>query len=172
MASEQAKTLEALKMAIQMEIDGKSFYQRVAKASGNALGNKLFSTLAKEEDSHLLKFRAIYEAIEAKKGWPRVQLDPIADKELRTVFSEAPEQLELKSSELADVETAMVMENKTRDYYKAQAEKASFAAEKNYFEVLAKEEIAHHKALFDYAEYLRNPGDYYTMKERHSLDGG
>ena len=64
----------------------------------------------------------------------------------------------------------MGMENKTRDYYKAQAGKATFKAEKDYYEILAKEETVHHKALFDYAEYLKNPADYFTMKERHSLD--
>jgi rubrerythrin len=172
MASEQNRTLEAVTTAIQMEIDGKAFYLRAAKASGNALGSKLFSTLAKEEDNHRLKFKAIFEAIQAKKNWPAVDLEPVAENELKTVFSQAPEQLELKSSELEDVQIAMGMENKTRDFYKAQAAKATFKAEKDYYEVLSKEETLHHKALFDYSEYLKNPADYFTMKERHSLDGG
>jgi rubrerythrin len=172
MATEQNKTLEAVKTAIQMEIDGKAFYLRAAKASGNSLGSKLFSTLAKEEDSHRLKFKAIFQAIQANKNWPQVDLQPVADKELKTVFAQAPQQLKLTSSELEDVQTAMEMENKTRDFYKAQASKATFKAEKDYYEILGKEESVHHKVLFDYAEYLKNPADYFTMKERHSLDGG
>jgi rubrerythrin len=171
-ATEQDKTLAAVRTAIQMEIDGKEFYLRAAKASGNPLGSKLFNTLAKEEDAHRLKFKAIFEAIQAKENWPAVNLEPVAEKELKTVFSAAPAQLELKSSELDDVQTAMQMENKTLDYYKAQAQKASFPEEKSYYQTLAKEEFIHHKVLFDYAEYLKNPSDYFTMKERHSLDGG
>lgn len=172
MATEQEKTLAAVRRAMQMEIDGKEFYLRAARASGNPLGSKLFNTLAKEEDSHRLKFKAIFEAIQAKKNWPAVDLEPVAEKELKTVFAAAPAQLELKSSELEDVQTAMQMENKTMDYYKSQAATAAFAEEKRYYETLAKEESVHHKVLFDYGEYLKNPADYFTMKERHSLDGG
>jgi rubrerythrin len=153
-------------------VDGKAFYLKAAKSSGNALGNKLFNTLAKEEDAHRLKFKAIFEAIEAKQKWPQVEFEPVAESELKTVFAEAPAQLELRSSELTDVQTALDMENKTRDFYQAQAAKAPFKIERDYYQVLAKEETLHHKALFDYSEYLRNPADYYTMKERHSLDGG
>jgi rubrerythrin len=172
MATEQNKTLEAVKAAIQMEIDGKAFYLRAAKASGNSLGSKLFTTLAKEEDSHRLKFKAIFEAIQVNQNWPQVDLQPVAEKELKTVFGQVPEQLKLRSSELEDVQTAMGMENKTRDFYKAQAGKAAFKVEKDYYEILAREETMHHKALFDYAEYLKNPADYFTIKEHHSLDGG
>jgi len=172
MANDRAKTIEALKMALQMEIDGKTFYLKAAKASGNALGNKLFNTLAKEEDAHRLKFKAIFEAIQAKENWPEVEIEQVAEAELKTVFAQAPAQLELRSSEMADVQIALDMENKTRDFYQAQAAKASFKIEKDYYQVLAKEETQHHKALFDYSEYLKNPADYYTMKERHSLDGG
>jgi rubrerythrin len=172
MANEQSRTLEAVMTAIQMEIDGKDFYLRASQASGNPLGARLFSTLAKEEDSHRLKFKAIFEAIQAKKAWPDVDLRPQAGRELKTLFAAAPEQLTLKSSELDDVQTAMDMENKTLDFYREQAGRATFKVEKDYYLTLAGEETAHHKALFDYAEYVKNPADYFTMKERHSLDGG
>jgi len=38
MATEQNKTLDGLKTAIQMEIDGKKYYLKASQASGNQLG--------------------------------------------------------------------------------------------------------------------------------------
>jgi rubrerythrin len=172
MAIEQEKTLEALKVAIQMEIDGKQYYLKMSRTSSNDLGAKLFNTLAVEEDSHLQKFEEIYKAIEAKKGWPQIEFIPHRGKELTTLFAEACEVVQSTSSELESIKTAMDMENKTRDYYEAQAKKASAGAEKTYFETLAGEERAHHMVLDDYFEYLKNPTGWFTMKERHSLDGG
>jgi rubrerythrin len=55
MANESEKTLEALKTAIQMEIDGKQFYLKVSRESGNELGKELLRSLAGEEDIHRKK---------------------------------------------------------------------------------------------------------------------
>lgn len=172
MAIDQQNTLEALKTAIQMEIDGKQYYLKMGQTSNNELGAKLFKTLAVEEDSHLQKFEEIYRSIEANKGWPRTDFIPHKGKELKTLFSEASETVQPASSEIESVKTAMDMENKTRDYYQKRAKEASEDTEKTYFEILAGEERAHHMVLDDYYEYLKNPSGWFTMKERHSLDGG
>jgi hypothetical protein len=64
------------------------------------------------------------------------------------------------------------MENKTLDYYKECSAKSSSQAEKKYYEILAGEESSHHAVLLDYFEYINDPANWFTMKERHSLDGG
>jgi len=51
------------------------------------------------------------------------------------------------------------------------AEKAVFAVEKQYYARLAQEERIHHNLLQDYFEYMQNPAQYFTVKEKHSLDG-
>ena len=56
MVTEQDKTLEALKIAIQMEIDGKEYYLKASRESTNELGRKLLQSLAGEEDVHRQKF--------------------------------------------------------------------------------------------------------------------
>jgi rubrerythrin len=170
--TEQEKTLEALKTAIQMEVDGKKYYLQASRASGNELGAKLFQTLAREEDSHRLKFEQIYKTIQSEKSWPKVSFTPHGGKELKTLFASASKDVKPTASEIEAVQTAKNMEIRTRDYYQEQAKKSSFAAEKEYFQILASEEAAHHLVLNDYFEYLHNPADWFTMKERHSLDGG
>ena len=71
MATEQEKTLAALKTAIQMEIDGKQFYLKASQSSGNELGRKLLEKLAEEEDIHRSVFEDIYKEIEKAQGEPR-----------------------------------------------------------------------------------------------------
>ncbi len=68
MEDERIKTLEALQIAVQMEIDGKEYYQKASQTSGNQLGRELFQSLAAEEDIHRQEFEAIYNAIRNKKA--------------------------------------------------------------------------------------------------------
>jgi len=175
MATEQDKTVAGLQIAIQMEIDGQEFYLKAAKESTNDLGKKLLERLAVEEDIHRQKFEKIYEAIRNEKGWPLVDFQPDGGKTLRTVFARALEDTGTKrkalATELAAVKTAREMEAKTYDFYKSQSKKATYDAEREYYETLAGEEQEHSLILSDYYEYLQNPAGWFVKKEHPSLDG-
>lgn len=175
MATEQDKTVAGLQIAIQMEIDGQEFYLKAAKESRNDLGRKLLERLAAEEDIHRQKFEQIYETIRNKKGWPVVSFQPDGGRTLRTVFAHALEEggarFKARASELAAVKTAREMEAKTYDFYQSQSKKATYAAERNYYETLAGEEQEHSLILADYYEYLQNPAGWFVKKEHPSLDG-
>jgi rubrerythrin len=176
METEQDKTLKALQAAIQMEIDGKEYYLKASQESGNELGKKLLQSLAAEEDVHKQKFEQIYQAIQAQKAWPVTDFQPDGGKRLRTIFAQATEKIgvniEALASELDAVETAMTMENKTYDYYKRQAESATYDAERDFYNALTAEEREHYLVLLDYFEYLKDPAGWFVNKEHPSLDGG
>jgi len=176
MVTEQDKTLEALQIAIQMEIDGKEYYLKTSQESSNELGKKLLQSLAAEEDFHRQKFEEIYNAIRNRKAWPVTDFRPDGGKGLRTIFARASEEMDSKievlATELDAVEKAMGMENKTYDFYESQAEKADHDAERDFYWSLASEEREHHLILLDYYEYLKDPAGWFVKKERPSLDGG
>jgi rubrerythrin len=176
MVGEQEKTGEALKIAIQMEIDGKTYYQQMSKSATGELGIKLFKQLAIEEDYHRQKFEAIFKALEAKQNWPEIKFEGDQGKAVKTLFAAATAKLSGQKNasldELNSVQKAMEMENKTYDFYKERAKRAKYEAEKNYYEALSGQESAHRAVLLDYYEYIKNPVDWFTMKEHHSLDGG
>ena len=44
MENEQAKTIEALQFAVQMEVEGKGFYQQASQKSSNKLASELFQS--------------------------------------------------------------------------------------------------------------------------------
>ncbi len=176
MASEQEKTMQVLRTAIQMEIDGKEFYLKASRESTNELGKKLLESLSREEDLHRRKFEEIYTAIESEKGWPKTDFQPDGGQKLRTIFARATGDINTNkkplSSELDAVQTAMDMENESRDFYNEQKENATHDAEKEFYESLAAEEKEHYLILLDYYEFLKDPEGWFVMKEHPSLDGG
>jgi rubrerythrin len=176
METEQDKTLAALQIAIQMEIDGKEYYLKASRESGNELGRKLLQKLAVEEDVHRLKFEQIYNAIRDKKAWPTTDFQPDGGKGLRTIFARATEgvgsNIRALATELDAVQTAMAMENKTYDYYTRQGEIAAHDAERGFYQAVTAEEREHHLILLDYYEYLKDPAGWFVKKEHSSLDGG
>ena len=176
MTTEQDKTLKALEKGIKMEIDGKEFYLKASENTSNVLGKKLLQSLAAEEDIHRIVFEEIYEKMRDKQGWPRKEFKTNGGTALRTVFANAIDDLgsDVKPmpEEIDAVKTAMDMENETFDFYKEQAKRALYDAEKNFYEALAVQEEEHHRLLLDYFEFLKNPAAYFVQKEHHSLDGG
>jgi rubrerythrin len=174
MLSEQAKTLNALDIAIRMEIDGRDFYQKAARESSNELGRGLLATLAAEEDIHREVFTQIYEAMREKRRWPIVDFRPDGGQRLRTVFTEAVQKPKTgtppQANELDAIETARLMESRTYDFYKAQQKQASEPAEAEFYESLAAQEQMHNLTLADYQEYLRNPAGWFVKMEHPHLD--
>lgn len=176
MTSEKEQTLEALQTAVQMEIEGKKYYQQMSESGKNPMGVKLFQQLAIEEDYHRQKFEAIFKAIQSKKDWPDVKFTADQGKVVNNIFTRATAELKDRAkaplSELKSVQKAMEMENNTFDFYTERAAKGTYEAEKEYYKTLAGEERAHHAVLLDYYEYIKDPAQYFTVKEHHSLDGG
>ncbi len=171
MAAEQEKTLEGLKTALQMEIDGKEFYTKASGQSKNELGKQLLAKLASEEDYHRRIFTSIYEAIRKRKGWPEVDFHPDGGSALRTVFSRnvIPE-VKVSQNELEAVTTARAMETRTYDFYQQQKRQANEPAEREFYDKLAGQEQEHNLLLADYYEYLQNPAGWFVKKEHPSLD--
>ena len=176
MEDEFGKTLEAIQVAIQMEIDGKEYYQKASGEAGNKVGKELFEWLAGEEDKHRQRFEDIYKTIRKEKAWPSVDIKPRKGDILKTLFSEAmraaDSDIKATSTELDTIDKAMEMENKTEKFYSSRGGEAAHNAEKRLYTSLAAEERGHFLALVDYREYLIDPAGWFRKAEHHSLDGG
>ncbi len=176
MSNEQDTTLEALQIALKMEIDGKAFYLKASQVSQNELGKQLLKKLAGEEDAHRVVFQNIYNAIKAKKGWPNVKYQGDGGQGLRTIFAEAMEGMDKNKKSLAaemdTIKIAMDMENKTYDFYKSRSAKTAYDTEKQLYESIAMQESEHHRVLLDYYEFLHDPAQWYVKTEHTSVDGG
>jgi rubrerythrin len=176
MDTEQLRTIEGLKLAIQIEIDGKKYYEEAAEKSASAVGKQMFEWLAGEEDKHRNRFEQIYDAISTRKDWPRIIIEPGGENRARKIFLDAaknsPAELTKSSTEQDIVVKALDMEDKTYNLYTEHSKSAKTDTERNFYDALAAEERGHFLALTDYREYLIDPTGYFTRTERHSMDGG
>jgi rubrerythrin len=175
MVTEQNKILEALQLAIDMEKDGKECYQRASQESGNEAGRKLLASLALEEDTHWQKFVEIYQVIQKKNGWPATAFRPDRGKRLRDLFAETCEvtgvNIKAVATEFDAINTAIDKEKKSYDFYSRQSQNATYDTERDFYEAVAAEEREHELILVNYCEYLKDPVDWFTRVEHHSLDG-
>jgi rubrerythrin len=158
-----------------METSGQEYYLKAGRESNNELGKKLLESLSTEETIHRQKFEEIYNNIRTKKAWLVTNFQPDRGKRLRTIFAKTTELVgsEIKPliNELDVVQTAISLENKTRDFYKSQGRSATHTAERDFYETLVIEEREHSLILLDYFEYLKDPAGWFVSKEHPSLDG-
>lgn len=176
MPTEQEKVIKALQYAIQMEEDGKAFYQQSCGEASNELGRKLMESLAKQEDYHRVKFQNIYESLRKEHAWPKVDFKVDGGKTLRTVFAKQTEEGPVcapgNDTELAVIQRAMKMEGDSYDFYHGRSEQADSSAEREFYETVAAEEWEHKLILTDYYEYLKEPAAWFVKTEKPSIDGG
>jgi len=175
MENEHARTVEILQLAVQMETDGKEFYQKASRKSSNELAKELFHHLANEEDIHRKKFGEIYEALKRGQHWPDVESPSAKGGKIKSLFAEASRVLGSKfkvaESELEAIKTAMDMEIRSYNLYHSRSKESTLPVEKRFYQTLAGEERGHHLALLDSYEYLSDPTGWFTKKEHWSLDG-
>lgn len=175
MNSEVEKSTQALKTALQLEIEGKEFYQKSGEGMGNPLARKLFQHLAEQEDVHYKVIREIYETVTSRQEWPQKDTVFEHEKSLKSVFREAIEGLGKDAkpapSELEAVKTAMKMEDQSYSFYRSRGEEATSPTEKAFYQALTAEERTHYLTLVDSYEYLSDPQGYFTKTEHWGLDG-
>jgi rubrerythrin len=173
--NEQARTIKVLQLAVQMEEDGKKFYQKASRKSSNKLAKELFRQLANEEDVHRKKFVEIYKALKRGQNWPEVGAPSAKGGKIKSLFAEATEALgrtfKVAESELEAIKIAMDMEVRSYNLYHSRSAESTLPVEKQFYKTLAGEERGHHLALLDTYEYLSDPAGWFTKKEHWSLDG-
>lgn len=172
--SEATVTQEALRLAIQMEKEGRKFYLEASIQCGNESGKKLFRSLAREEDAHRRDFEKIYEALREKYEWPATEsvVKKLRRKQpyLAGLTPQTCPALPPAEGETAAVRTAIKMENDSYDFYRKQLARAAYPGEKEFYEALSAAENAHRLALVDYLEFLSDPAAYFVKKEHPTLD--
>lgn len=169
--------MKPLEMAIQLELEGKAFYQTASLKSTDELGRALFARLAGEEDFHAAKAREIAESL--SRGEEPLAIEESFDdgEHLRAIFADARRRMGSKrrspvARELDLIKAAMDVEEKSRKFYQTHGASARTVFERRFFTALSHEERGHYLSLVDYQEYLTDPVGWFTRRERHSLDGG
>ncbi|NQE54974.1 hypothetical protein C5S29_15455 [ANME-1 cluster archaeon GoMg3.2] len=166
--------LKALEIAMELEEEGKKFYMDASEKATNAFAKEMFGSLAKDEDLHLEKVKAIYKKLKEERAWPKM-VTAIGDVvTTKAVFPEDVKDLteEDISESVKVLGIGMEMEEKSILFYNELAEKATDHFEARFYLALAHEERGHYLSLWDSREYLEDPAGWFGMKEGFRLDAG
>jgi len=159
------KVLGILKRAMDIERQGKAFYQEATEHVGDPMGKRVFGTLAKEEVEHLRLLQTEYEAIHNDQAW--VELSEAKTREPTSTLQLFPDKrdtlfiIPADASDLDALSIAMEFETKGYNmYHQAEAEVDDPHA-KGVFSFLAQQENDHYVFLQKTHEYLTTEGAWY-----------
>ena len=174
MAADECLILNDLKAAIQMEQDGKKFYEEAAgkaKSEGTA---EIFRFLAKGEVYHIQRIEEIYQALEKNPTWTESLCAFSPPQEDPKIFSAALAKGTMGTGDADDLkalEIGMRMESKSIEFYQRLAKQARDTKERRFLMSLINEERGHYNYLADYRNFLIDPADWYYVKEMGNVDG-
>jgi rubrerythrin len=112
--------LQALKDAIQMEVDGRQFYLEAAKKVKSQGVREVLEYLAESEKYHIKKFTEIYQSLEKDPTWSEALADfkpPQAEPYVCVLAMTKDEQGTGGQDDLEALKTGLKMEQCAIDYY-------------------------------------------------------
>ncbi|TES92138.1 MAG: hypothetical protein E3J87_06110 [Candidatus Cloacimonadota bacterium] len=157
--------MAAIKVAIQMEKDGKRFYQDAAQKTENEVGKKMFKSLAQDEITHLDTFQKMFDTITGSEEWrelaeglPKVGKIPVFEGEIE-------KKANANLSDLNAIRVAMDNERKSIDHYKKAAEETEDPLAEKIFNKIREEEEYHYDLLQVQRDYLTKSGFWIDIAE-------
>ena len=167
------KVEEVLKLALEMEEEGYRTYTEGAKTVKNSLGRRMLERLAQDEITHMKRIREVYEALEGKREWGKVEMHTSKESvTFQNIFTRLKDELEQSTQELGShgvddeevIETAINLENHARFYYAESAKKAKDKKVKEFLETLAQEEEGHYQALRNMNNFMADPANWFATQ--------
>jgi rubrerythrin len=162
--------MNAITMAIQLEKDGRAFFEEAGRKTENQLGKKMFEKLAKDEIDHLKTFQNIFDTVTEGGDWrglvhttPRVGKVPVFDREVQ-------ERKGINPGELDALRRAMSIEKEAIEFFQNAIEETDDPLEKKLFSAIQKEEEFHYDMLQAQYDSLSNSGMWYDIGE-FQMDG-
>ncbi|MBE0597065.1 MAG: ferritin family protein [Desulfuromonadales bacterium] len=154
--------------AMQMEVDGKKLYEKLAAGSNDAGLRKIFLLLAADEQKHFEIFQALQQGTQ-----PTMQ-DTTALEESRLIFREAmankDEILKTIDVDLEGYRYAMKLEADSARLYEDAAKRESQQEIKELLLRVAGEEQKHFNILENIYDFFNAPNQYLAWREFSNLE--
>ena len=161
--------MDAFDYAMKMEKDGEQYYRELAQKSPDKGMARILTMLADQEVKHFDILRIMKSGADAQieEGTIREDVKNIFEKlrESASSFDYTKPQVDLYKK-------AQGLEQESRDFYLAQAEKAPSPAAKEIFLKIADEEKAHYEMLDTMIEFVSRPqaGNWLENAEWYHTD--
>jgi len=158
--------MDVLDFAMQMEIDGRDYYQKNAEATDNPHLKQIFEKLAEEEHRHLQVFKKMKEGAEASPDdlAPKGETVGLFKNVFQQMVDAGKEQLEGETK--TDVwKDAREVEIKSEKMYRESAEKASDENKKDMLNRIADEEQNHIYLIDNMIQFLADPQAFVASQD-------
>lgn len=173
MAHISTQVLEAIKGAIQLEIDGRAFFDHAAEATGPELGKKMFRKLSQDEVRHLKTFGELFTRVIGDEEWKKYASEkekkgsPLIE-ELKARMGK--KEKEGRAGETEAIRIGMELERKAIDFFADAAAKSVDPTAKEIFENISKEEELHYDLLQAQLDSVTNSGFWFDVGS-YKMDG-
>jgi rubrerythrin len=169
--------LAALEKAMEVERQGRVFYEEAAGRVQDAAGKAVFQTLAKDEVEHIRLLQAEYDQISKNSEW--MELDDAKVCEPQTPLKLFPGQTDpalaipARIKDVDALKLAMGFEERGYKAYKKAQKDTDDPSGKKVYAFLAKQENNHYVFLQKTCDYLSNEGAWYFDEQEFPMfDGG
>lgn len=171
-------TLEAMKIALDMEQKGYKAYMDAAHKTLNKLGRSTLEAIAAQELEHIKAIEGYCQRPTADPEAARLigQIKHHEKKDyIRGIVEKIGNQLKEKAAAEADLseayKTAMELERESYGFYKNLAQEAAVPTVKAFFRFMMEQENTHFELFQETLEYLDHPGDWFREQERWIVEG-
>ncbi|MGD0828635.1 MAG: ferritin family protein [Desulfobaccales bacterium] len=170
----QEYMLQALKEAVQMELDGRQFYLEAARKVQNPGVRQILEYLAESEKYHIEKLNEIYRNLEKDPAWTESMAafsPPRHEPDICVLAMAQSDQDTRSEDDLQALRTGIQMEDCSIDYYTKLARESKNPLGRRFFMSVAHEERGHYLTLMDMHNYLTMPEDWFYVKQMSNVDG-
>jgi rubrerythrin len=174
MVKMQEYMLQALKDAVQMELEGRQFYLEAAKAAKGEGVRQILQSLAETEVYHIDRLKEIFASLQNDPHWSESMavFTPPKHEPFLCVLAMAKENQETGGKDdLQALRTGIKMEECSIDYYTKLARESHDPLARRFFMSIAHEERGHFLTLMDMHNYLTLPEDWFYVTEMGHVDG-
>ncbi|MBP8613577.1 MAG: ferritin family protein [Firmicutes bacterium] len=159
---------EVLLRAVHMEEKGCEIYATEAEKAKNPLVKGLFEELASDERTHAEKFRDLLRSLEdtGEIQFSAEELPPIEER-VKDVFEKIGEVSVHQEGEpyIDALKAALDLEQESYKMYNDLFKRSTDPNEKEYFDILRKEEYEHVTSLANVLAYLTKSGMWFDVEE-------
>lgn len=173
MANITSDVLTVIKGAIDLEINGRSFFEHAAEKTNNKLGKKMFTKLAKDEIEHLHTFSRLFTSMTGNEDWKNYVSQQ--EKNKSSLIEGLKERLKTKAkeeraSDLEAIRIGMELEKNAIDFFSKSAQETGDQKAKEIFLRIADEERLHFDLLQAQYDSVTNSGFWFDVAE-FKMDG-
>jgi len=141
------EVLEAIKGAVQLEIDGRAFFDHAAETTTSEKGKKMFEKLARDEVQHLKTFGQMFTTIIGDEEWRKFVSEKEKTKSPLIDELKARMKKEGKKGEIEAIRIGMELEKKAIDFFGESVKKTDDPKAQEIFRKITDEEKFHYDLL-------------------------